>query len=263
MRGRFEGKTAIVTGAAAGIGAATAALFARDGAHVVLSDVNRADGNRLAARLADEHGGRAMFIEHDVSQEDQWHAVIAATTERFGRLDILVNNAGIQITRALEDITLTEWRRMFAVNTESAFIGTQMAIAVMKGWGGGGIVNVSSTFAMVADGLNAHYCASKAAVRHFTKAAALYCADKGYGIRVNSVHPGVIRTPMVEREIAEVTRERGLSSTASVESEWQKLCPLGIGAADDIAEGIAYLASEAARYVTGAELVIDGGHIIR
>lgn len=263
MRRRLEGKTAIITGAAAGIGAATAAFFARDGASVVLTDVNGVDGNRLAARLANEHDGQVMFIEHDVSQETHWQSVIAATTGRFDRLDILVNNAGIQITRALEDITLAEWRKMFAVNTESAFIGTRMAIAAMKDSGGGAIVNVSSTFAMVADGLNAHYCASKAAVRHFTKAAALYCADRSYGIRVNSVHPGVIRTPMVEREIAEVTRERGLPSTASVEAEWQKLCPLGIGAADDIAEGIAFLASEAARYVTGAELVIDGGHIIR
>lgn len=263
MSRRLEGKIAIVTGAAGGIGAATAILFARNGAHVVLSDVNGADGRRLAAQIEDEFGGQALFIEHDVAQESAWQAVFAATIARFGRLDILVNNAGIQITRALEDITLAEWRKVFAVNAEGAFIGTQKAIAAMKETGGGAIVNVSSTFAMVADGLNAHYCASKAAVAHFTKAAALYCADKGYRIRVNSVHPGVIRTPMVEREIAEVTRERGLPATAAVEAEWGKLCPLGIGVADDIAEGIVYLSSDAARYVTGTELVIDGGHIIR
>ena len=115
----------------------------------------------------------------------------------------------------------------------------------------------------MADGLNAHYCASKAAVRNFTKAAALYCADNGYAIRVNSVHPGVIETPMLRREIEAVAASRHLSSTGAVEAEWSKLCPLGIGSPGDIAEGILYLASDASRYVTGAELVIDGGHIIR
>lgn len=263
MSRRLDGNVAIITGAAAGIGAATAELFARHGALVVMTDVDASNGRRQAAEIGRQHGGNVTFIEHDVRSVSDWQSVIRQTLARFGRLNTLVNNAGIQITRPLEDISLDEWRNIFSVNTEGPFLGTQQAIATMKNTGGGAIINVSSTFAIVADGLNAHYCASKAATCHFTKAAALYCADRKYGIRVNSVHPGVIRTPMVEREIADVANARGLDSTAGVEAEWQGLCPLGIGAPADIAEGILYLASDAARYVTGAQLVIDGGHIIR
>jgi 3(or 17)beta-hydroxysteroid dehydrogenase len=263
MSNRLEGNVAIITGAAAGIGAATAELFAGHGAVVVMTDVDALNGRRRAAEISGKYGGNAIFIEHDVRNSGDWKSVFKEALSRFGKLNTLVNNAGIQITRSLEDISLEEWRNIFSVNTEGPFLGTQLAIATMKDTGGGAIINVSSTFAMVADGLNAHYCASKAAISHFTKAAALYCADRKYRIRVNSVHPGVIRTPMVEREIAEVANERGLGSTASVEAEWQQLCPLGIGTPTDIAEGIVYLASDAARYLTGAELVIDGGHIIR
>jgi NAD(P)-dependent dehydrogenase (short-subunit alcohol dehydrogenase family) len=261
--GRLEGKIAIVTGAAAGIGRGIAELFAAEGAALVMTDIDETQGRRAADELRGRRGDRVLFIPHDVASEEGWHVVIDGTLARFGRLDILVNNAGIQISRPLEEISLAEWRRMFQVNAEGPFLGTRMAIVAMKATGGGSIVNISSTFAMVADGLNAHYCASKAALRHFTKAAALYCADRGYNIRVNSVHPGVIRTPMVEREIADVTAARGLASDRTVREEWTQLCPLGLGEPQDIAYGVIYLASDEARYVTGAELVIDGGHIIR
>lgn len=255
---KLQGRIAMVTGAAAGIGLATATLLTREGATVVLTDIDVEGGAAAAATLSG-----ALFLAHDVASEASWQAVMAEVTARFGRLDILVNNAGIQLTRGLEDTSLDDWHRVMTVNADSAFLGTRMAIGMMKTTGGGSIVNLSSTFGIIADGLNAAYCASKAAVRHFTKAAALYCADRGYGIRVNSVHPGLAWTPMLEREIVDVATQRGLSDTSSVRAEWSRICPLGVGTAEDIAEGILYLASDASKYVTGSELVIDGGHIIR
>lgn len=254
---RVEGKVAIVTGGAVGIGAGTAFLLAREGARVFVADIDDEAGPATAAEIG------ATFVHLDVADEANWQTVLDAVIGTAGRLDILVNNAGIQVTKGLEDISLADWRRMFSVNADGAFLGTKLAIGCMKTTGGGSIVNMSSTFAMVADGLNAHYCASKAATRHFTKAAALYCADRRYGIRVNSVHPGVIMTPMLRREIGDVSRERGLASTESVEREWSGLTPLGIGEPADIAEAVLYLASDASKYVTGSELVVDGGHIIR
>jgi len=258
--GRLEGKVAIVTGGAAGIGLSIVTVFLREGASVILADRDVSFGK--AAETALRNDGNVVFRAHDVAVESDWRSLVDDTVQRFGRLDVLVNNAGIQLTKGLEETTLEDWRRVMSVNTEGAFIGTRTAIGVMKERGGS-IVNVASTYGIVADGLNAAYCASKAATTHFTKAAALYCADKKYNIRVNAVHPGVIMTPMLEREIAAVAEERGLSDTTSVESEWGKICPLGIGEGTDIAEGVLYLASSESKYVTGSDLVIDGGHIIR
>ncbi|MFN4140479.1 glucose 1-dehydrogenase [Aestuariivirga sp.] len=260
---RVAGKVAFVTGAAEGIGYATADLLAEEGAFVVLADINERAGIASAERISTRHGARATFVRLDVADEENWATAIASTVASHSKLDILVNNAGIQMTQPLEEISLADWRRVFATNAEGTFLGTRTAIGHMKVTGGGTIINVSSTYAMVADGLNAHYCASKAAVRNFTKAAALYCADRSYNIRVNSVHPGVIRTPMLDREIRDVSAKRGLPSTETVEREWAQICPLGLGEPRDIAAGILYLVSDDSRYVTGSELVIDGGHIIR
>ncbi|MEG6509204.1 glucose 1-dehydrogenase [Methyloligella sp. 2.7D] len=259
--GRLKDKVAIVTGGGAGIGRATAMRCAEEGAKLVVTD---RDGEAAEATVASlPEGSEAIALWHDVADEADWTAVMDRTLERFGRLDVLVNNAGIQLTCGLEETSLADWRKVFAVNAEGPFIGTRLAVERMKETGGGAIVNVCSTYALIADPLNAAYCASKAAARHFTKAAALYCAEKGYGIRVNAVHPGVVMTPMLEREIADVAAERGLPDTKPVEEEWGKICPLGIGQPEDVAAGIVYLASDDAKYVTGADLEIDGGHIIR
>jgi NAD(P)-dependent dehydrogenase (short-subunit alcohol dehydrogenase family) len=221
------------------------------------------DGDALQRAIDGMRAESVLPLVLDVTEESSWRDVLDTLLARHGALDILVNSAGIQITRRLEDLTLEEWRRIFAVNAEGTFLGTKLAIDAMKAGAGGAIVNVSSTYAMVADGLNAAYCASKAAVHLFTKSAALYCADNGYPIRINSVHPGVIMTPMLEREIRDVAALRKETDTVSVNAEWENISPLGVGRPEDIAQGILYLVSDAARYVTGTELVIDGGHLAR
>ncbi|MDE1173146.1 MAG: SDR family oxidoreductase [Parvibaculaceae bacterium] len=261
-KGRLENKVAIVTGAGAGIGRATAMAFADEDAFVAVTDIDPA----AAAQTMDlirAQGGMACFLEQDAGDEARWAEVVSHVVDMQGRLDVLVNNAGIQISRPLPETTLDDWRHVFRINSESVFLGTRTAIEAMKHQRSGSIINVSSTYAMVADHLNAAYCASKASVRHFTKAAALHCSHNRLGIRVNSVHPGVIDTPLLQREIAEVTHNRGLAASDAVRAEWDQLCPLGIGAAADIAHGIVYLAADESCYVTGSELVIDGGHLIR
>jgi 3(or 17)beta-hydroxysteroid dehydrogenase len=252
--GRVAGKVAIVTGGALGIGRATARLLAREGARVVVTDV-LADEGRAVAEEIGERGGEARFLEHDVTSEDAWSAVVRDTLAAWGRLEVLVNNAGIAIPGTAEETSLEDWRRLMAVNLDGVFLGTRHAIPAMRDSGGGSIVNLSSIEGLIGDPGLAAYNASKGGVRIFTKSAALHCAKAGYRIRVNSVHPGYIWTPMVEGYLS--TQDDPAAGKRYLES----LHPVGhLGEPDDIAYGILYLASDESKFVTGAELVIDGGY---
>jgi 3(or 17)beta-hydroxysteroid dehydrogenase len=251
--GRVEGKTAIVTGAASGIGRATASLLAREGAKVVVADIDEAGGKKVAEEIKSE-GGEAVFIKHDVASEDSWREVVEKTLSQFGRLDILVNNAGVQLIKEIENTSLEEWRWLMSVNLDGVFLGTKHAAGAMKKSGGGSIINMSSTVGIIGTPDDtAAYSASKGAVRLFTKAAALEFskAGHGYNIRVNSVHPGVIETAMTAGMKAhdDAFREK-LESPP----------PIGFGGKPiDIAYVILYLASDESRFATGAEFVVDGG----
>jgi len=250
---RVKGKIALVTGAGLGLGRAAALMLAREGARVIVTDVKDAEGAAVADEIV-ASGGEAMFISHDVASAADWKRVIAATLSRFGGLDILVNNAGVALAANIEDTTEEQWRWLMSINLDGVFFGTQQAIAVMKAKGGS-IINLSSIEGLIGDPNLAAYNASKGGVRIFTKSAALHCAKAGYKIRVNSIHPGYIWTPMVENYLkAQTDPEAARTAVAG-------LHPLGhLGEPNDIAYGIVYLASDESKFVTGAELVIDGGY---
>jgi 3(or 17)beta-hydroxysteroid dehydrogenase len=251
---RLTGKVAIITGGATGIGQACGELFAREGAAVALTDTNATGGNEV--RLAIERAGaRAIFLQHDVGREDDWQRVVAETVRAFGKLDIVVNNAGLGITGDVEHATLDEWHRLMRVNLDGVFLGMKYTIPALHQTGGGSIVNMSSIEGIVGDPTLAAYDASKGGVRLLTKSAALYCAKAGYMIRVNSVHPGYIWTPMVEK----VTKATG--NVDQARKALESLHPIGhLGEPMDIAYGVLYLASDESKFMTGSELVIDGGY---
>ena len=248
---RVAGKVAIVTGAASGIGKATAVLLAREGAKVVVADLQEEAGHNTVAEIK-AAGGEAVFVKLNVTQEAEWQQAIATAEQTFGKLDVAVNNAGIAYNGTVESTSLEDWQRVQSINLNSVFLGTKYAVEAMKKVGSGSIINLSSIEGLVGDPTLAAYNASKGGVRLFTKSAALHCAKSGYKIRINSVHPGYIWTPMVQ----------GLTKDA-VEAR-QKLVdlhPLGhLGEPDDIAYGILYLASDESKFMTGSELVIDGGY---
>ena len=250
---RVKGKVAMVTGGGLGLGRAAALLLAREGALVIVTDVNEAEGAKVADEIVGA-GGESMFLAHDVASASEWRRVIAAAVSRFGGLDILVNNAGVALAASVENTSEEQWRWLMSINLDGVFLGTQQAIAVMKGRGGS-IINLSSIEGLIGDPNLAAYNASKGGVRLFTKSAALHCAKAGHKIRINSVHPGYIWTPMVENYLkAQADPEGARTALAS-------LHPLGhLGEPDDIAYGVLYLASDESKFVTGAELVIDGGY---
>jgi 3(or 17)beta-hydroxysteroid dehydrogenase len=248
--GRVQDKVAVVTGAASGIGYAAAKLLVDEGANVVLTDIAAEAGERGAAAL----GLRASFRILDVTDEQQWTAVLGETVHRFGRIDILVNNAGIASLTDIENTTLAEWRRVHAVNLEGPFLGCKHAVNAMKGSGGGSIVNVSSIAGIVGHHSLAAYCSSKGGLRLLTKSVALHCARRGYGIRCNSVHPSFAATPMVEAMI-DIARD-----PIKMREGLTRAAPLGrMAEAIDVARTILFLASDESSFTTGAEIVVDGG----
>jgi cyclopentanol dehydrogenase len=248
LAGRLAGKVSLITGAARGQGATEAALFAREGAAVILGDVLDDAGREAAVRIRST-GAEAAYVSLDVTDESSWRAAVEFAMRMYGRLDILVNNAGILIRKGIEETTVEDWDRVMAVNVRGVFLGTRAVIPEMRSVGGGSIVNISSTAGLVASpGGSAAYAASKGAVRLFTKATAiLHAKDR---IRCNSVHPGPIATDMIREQMGDANRW----------SAQLDRVPLGRpGTSDDVAHGVLYLASDESSYVTGSELVIDGG----
>jgi len=249
---RVKDKVAIVTGAASGMGEASARLLAQEGAKVVISDINEVDGHRIAREIV-EQGGTSVFMKHDVASESDWQRVMAATVEQFGRVDVLVNNAGVTVNKDIEETTLEEWRWVMSVNLDGVFLGVKYAIGAMKRTSGGSIINISSAGGIVGQLWAAAYNASKGGVRLLTKAAALECSKAGrdYDIRVNSIHPGCVHTGLLEpllkkKEMADIINS---------------LHPVGhLGEPEDIAYAVLYLASDESKFATGSELVVDGGY---
>jgi len=252
---RLQGKTALITGAGSGLGLATAQCFAQEGARVVLTDIDHARVQAEAARLS-AAGHDAVALAHDVTREADWDRVIAGVG---ATLDVLVNNAGVGRLGSIEDASLQDWRAVLEINLDGVFLGTQKAIAAMKERGGS-IINVSSIEGIVGEPNLAAYNASKGGVRLLTKSAALHCAAQGYGIRVNSLHPGYIATPMVTGALVALPADVAQALQADIVSR----IPLGrLARAEEIAPALVFMASDESRYMTGAELVIDGGYTAR
>jgi len=246
--GRLDGKVALISGGAKGQGAAETRLFVREGAKVVFGDILDGDGKKVEAEIRDT-GGEATYVHLNVTREADWRAAVATAVERYGKLNVLVNNAGILLRAKIEATTEEDWDRIMAVNVKGVFLGTKCALPAMRQAGGGSIINISSTAGLVGSpGETAAYTATKGAVRLFTKATAVQHAKEN--IRCNSVHPGPIATDMIKDM---------LENRAAWEQRLRRL-PMGrAGTADDVGYGVLYLASDESSYVTGSELVIDGG----
>ncbi|MDP3750050.1 MAG: glucose 1-dehydrogenase [Phenylobacterium sp.] len=261
MAGRVEDKVALITGGASGIGRGCAERLAEEGATVVVTDLQDKMGADVVAAII-AGGGKADYLHHDVTAEQAWIDVIAAIKARHGRLDILVNNAGIGISGSVLEMALADFQRQTAINLDGVFLGVKHAIPLMRQGGGGSIINMSSVAGLKGSAILAGYCATKGGVRLFTKAVAMECANAKDGVRVNSVHPGIIETPIWDSIMG--TGEPGDNARPArpvvLDAMSAEGVPLGVkGYPLDIANGVLWLASDESRYVTGAEIVIDGG----
>ncbi len=248
--GRVDGKIALVTGAASGIGLQASLRLAEEGARVMMTDINVENGKKEAEKL----GRNAEFLKLDITLEEDWISVLRETVKRFQSLDILVNSAGMVLIADVEQISLEDWRRVHAVNLDGTFLGCKHGVRVMKEFGAGSIINLSSVSGLIGGFNLAAYNSSKGAVRMLTKSVALHCARSGYGIRCNSIHPTFIETPMLESMIRDAPDPEKARQTLIRQVPLRR-----IGTTDDVAKMIVYLASDESTFVTGTEMVIDGG----
>lgn len=260
MTKRFDGRVVCITGAAKGIGRQAALSFAAEGATIVATDIKADAGKTLLADIAGR-GGKANFAEHDVTSEAGWQAVIGDIRALHGKLDVLINNAGIGMTGLIHEMDYDLWRKMMAVNVDGVFLGTKHALPLMREAGSGNIINVSSVAGIRSTANFSCYCATKAAVKSFTKSTALECAEAKDGIRVNSIHPGIISTAIWDTLIGtEESASSNMPRDATLAGMTGDAVPFGrTGTIQEIVNGMLFLASDEASYMTGAELVLDGG----
>ena len=256
MSGRVAGKLALVTGAAQGLGAAHAMLLAREGARVVCTDVNGEGAEDTAARIVEQFGaGTAVGAQHDVTDPEAWERVVALAKDEIGGLNVLVNNAGIGVGGNIEEVAFADWQRAFSVNVDSIVHGCQKALPLMREHAPGSIINISSIAGLIASDTMPAYNASKAAVWMLTKSIALHCAKKNMDIRCNSVHPTFVDTPILDG----TAKRANLEKSALLEKLARQVPLRKVGEPDDIANAVLYLASDESKFMTGAELKLDGG----
>ena len=260
MPNRFEGRVVCITGAAKGIGRQAALSFAAEGAIIVATDIEAEAGEALVAEIKGS-GGKARFIEHDVTSESAWIDVIATIRSNHGKLDVLINNAGIGMTGLVHEMDFDLWRKMMAVNVDGVFLGVKHALPLMREAGSGNIINVSSVAGIRSTANFSCYCATKAAVKSFTKSVALECAEAKDGIRVNSIHPGIISTAIWDTLIGtEESTSSNMPRDATLAGMTGEAVPFGrTGTIQEIVNGMLFLASDESSYMHGAELVLDGG----
>jgi len=245
--GRLSGKVAIVTGGSAGLGRADAIALANEGAKVVVTDINQAEGAKVAAEINALHAGAALFLAQDVRSESRWQEVIAETVRAFGGLHVLVNNAGVVKIATPESCTLEEFQFQNAVMSEGVFLGCKHAIPALKASGGGSIINMSSVASHIGYPVYFAYSAAKGAVRSMTKAIAVHCQMNKYNVRCNSIHAGAIDTQMV----------RDATKTLGMEMSFWENTPTGLGRPEDVANLVVFLASDESRYINGTEILLD------